>query len=90
MTTCTCGRRLIHLDAAGAPLDVPVCVYSGKVDCDAESLQMTFEDVVEYELQPGDPEYTLWLAQGKPVLDAPAINAYRRTGRVDIDTLPGL
>lgn len=37
-TRCRCGRRLIHLDADGRPLIFPVCVYSGKINCDAPPL----------------------------------------------------
>lgn len=33
--------------------------------------QMAFEDVVEMEPVPGDPEYTQWLAAGRPKLAEP-------------------
>jgi hypothetical protein len=36
---------------------------------DGDEAQLAFEDVVEMEHQPGDPEYTAWVAAGKPKLD---------------------
>lgn len=65
--------------------DNPACVSCG------ETTQMTFADVVEYELLPGDAEYTLWLKIGRPQLTGDELASFRRLPRKPIeDVLPGL
>lgn len=79
-SACCCPDEHEHVWEFGSY----VCVTCGELN------QMTFDEVVEYELQPGDPEYTLWLARGKPIMDTERLNVYARTGKHRIDTLPGL
>ena len=52
------------------------CLGCGAVD---DCHQMTFADAVPMEMQSGDPEYTAWLASGRPRVSG---------GREDV--LPGL
>ena len=65
------------------------CFGCGEVD---DCHQMTFADAVPMEVQDGDPEYTAWLASGRPRLTCDDYDALRH-GRVYApieDVLPGL